>query len=807
MNLLNKWFVLSLTFHIVFLRHSLGNNYFSSFLDCDFENNTFCEWENDNIGRAAFKWIIWSGRAPSDMTGPQTSDASGNKNGKFAYMKASQRKQGDNVRLLSPKIQGENCLSLIYHMYGGSLGSLIIYLNTSSNETVEWIKSGNHPDQWFEAAVFFNTSVEYQIVLEGVRGSDFASDIAIDNITVQPGHCKQQVTLTMHAFIKEDGTDFKIDRVPAHSNWFNQFSLQAVQTRNSSSDVMYFVYPGDKTNCAKSVTRQLLLVDFNCFPLDFFFASVINRSDYRKVLLVKQGQKLSYGIGLDDYPNCCGQTIEDYFYANLSLLKRRSCPSGWHSLGESCFQLNTNPLKSWSDGQRECQMRGGRLAMFEKNLTTRDLTKFLEDYMEFSGQFYSGAHGVKTWQFSTIENKMFSCTSLLWGPGEPSGDGSCENMLLGQKGWRVNDKSCFVNIGFVCQKKMNTSVSECEISWFNVGGLCFRVYVGNISITWGEARYFCNKRGGDLAVVDSELKREAIDIHLHNVSLVNHHVVINKAHIGLRELVRWQWPGGSTISSNYWHRGEEDVLKVGESALVTRRSSAWKLAKVKTSSHGFLCQKNERRGSGHSVSHSPHSVVTGKSTYVTDGNIGSCLTIQGNNGRLPWVTITLNRKSFVYKIWIINRQSCCFAEIPKLHIELRNSEQTRAASYKVYNWKKQLKKLIICEPTIMATSLTIFAKGADNLILCEVLVTSADDGLVAHGVLQEVWHKIIDVTRGVISLQNDRRFPNAPDIVTVHEGFDVYDFDTKVYGQRCLQKMESIHSMWLATMHAHYGCT
>ena len=36
----------------------------------------------------------------------------------------------------------------------------------------------------------------------------------------------------------------------------------------------------------------------------------------------------------------------------------------------------------------------------------------------------------------------------------------------------------------------------------------------------------------------------------------------------------------------------------------------------------------------------------------------------------------------------------------------------------------------------------------------------------------------------MISLQDDRRFPNASDIVTVHEGFDVYDFDTKVYGQR-----------------------
>ena len=79
----------------------------------------------------------------------------------------------------------------------------------------------------------------------------------------------------------------------------------------------------------------------------------------------------------------------------------------------------------------------------------------------------------------------------------------------------------------------------------------------------------------------------------------------------------------------------------------------------------------------------------------------------------------------MYKIWIINRQSCCFAEIPELNIELTNIGQTRAARCKVYNWKIQLKRLIICEPTFMATSLTIFAKGADTLTLCEVLVTSA----------------------------------------------------------------------------------
>ena len=45
-------------------------------LDCDFENSTFCGWENDNTGRAKFNWTIWSGETPSWSTGPR-SDVSG----------------------------------------------------------------------------------------------------------------------------------------------------------------------------------------------------------------------------------------------------------------------------------------------------------------------------------------------------------------------------------------------------------------------------------------------------------------------------------------------------------------------------------------------------------------------------------------------------------------------------------------------------------------------------------------------------------------------------------------------------------
>ena len=125
---------------------------------------------------------------------------------------------------------------------------------------------------------------------------------------------------TLFAFVKEDATDFKLDRVPSHSGWIDQFTMQAHQTKNSSNaDVMYFVYPGDVPNCASSVTRQLSLADLYCFPRDFFYASANYQSHYKKVLLISRGELLSNGIALDDYHTCCGHSIEGHFYANVSL--------------------------------------------------------------------------------------------------------------------------------------------------------------------------------------------------------------------------------------------------------------------------------------------------------------------------------------------------------------------------------------------------------------------------------------------------------------------------------------------------------
>ena len=61
-------------------------------------------------------------------------------------------------------MQGAKCMSFMYHMYGSSMGSLVIYMKTNSIEKVEWIKSGNHPNRWLEAVMFLNSSAHYQVI-------------------------------------------------------------------------------------------------------------------------------------------------------------------------------------------------------------------------------------------------------------------------------------------------------------------------------------------------------------------------------------------------------------------------------------------------------------------------------------------------------------------------------------------------------------------------------------------------------------------------------------------------------------------
>ena len=78
----------------------------------------------------------------------------------------------------------------------------------------------------------------------------------------------------------------------------------------------------------------------------------------------------------------------------------------------------------------------------------------------------------------------------------------------------------------------------------------------------------------------------------------------------------------------------------------------------------------------------------------------------------------------------MNKPECCIKEMPKMGVILRNSEKSERADCKVYDWKAQQKRLLICEPSIMATNLTIFTDKAEVFTLCEVMITATGETFI-----------------------------------------------------------------------------
>ena len=60
----------------------------------------------------------------------------------------------------------------------------------------------------------------------------------------------------------------------------------------------------------------------------------------------------------------------------------------------------------------------------------------------------------------------------------------------------------------------------------------------------------------------------------------------------------------------------------------------------------------------------------------------------------------------------------------KHNLILSNNLETVKANCNVYSWKDRQKTLMICEPSISASNVTIYEDGVGELSLCEVMVTA-----------------------------------------------------------------------------------
>lgn len=69
-----------------------------------------------------------------------------------------------------------------YHMYSATINTLTIYIRSANIDTAIWTLRGNQGDQWLQGIAYLPTCAsEFNIIVEGVRGTSFTGDIALDD--------------------------------------------------------------------------------------------------------------------------------------------------------------------------------------------------------------------------------------------------------------------------------------------------------------------------------------------------------------------------------------------------------------------------------------------------------------------------------------------------------------------------------------------------------------------------------------------------------------------------------------------------
>uniref|UniRef100_A0A1B6MVJ5 MAM domain-containing protein n=2 Tax=Graphocephala atropunctata TaxID=36148 RepID=A0A1B6MVJ5_9HEMI len=107
---------------------------------------------------------------------------------------SSPRLENDTARLFSPVFPApsspNSCFTFWYHMYGLTTGSLNVYLH-HHDSVLLFSQSGDQGNQWKQAVLPLPPlDSNFQIVIEGVRGTGYEGDTAIDDVKLgEEGDC------------------------------------------------------------------------------------------------------------------------------------------------------------------------------------------------------------------------------------------------------------------------------------------------------------------------------------------------------------------------------------------------------------------------------------------------------------------------------------------------------------------------------------------------------------------------------------------------------------------------------------------
>ncbi|XP_033751987.1 MAM and LDL-receptor class A domain-containing protein 1-like [Pecten maximus] len=157
--------------------------------NCGFEKG-FCTWTN--MKNDDFDWLIGKGSTNTQFTGPTNDHTENTAQGHYAFIEASSpRVPGDIARIQSQSFTpgGSRCFHFWYFLTGSGIGSLNVYLVTASGNQTLWSLSGNQKNMWQSAQVSLNSTTQFTVIIEGIRGSNYQGDIAIDDVSFTTSSC------------------------------------------------------------------------------------------------------------------------------------------------------------------------------------------------------------------------------------------------------------------------------------------------------------------------------------------------------------------------------------------------------------------------------------------------------------------------------------------------------------------------------------------------------------------------------------------------------------------------------------------
>ncbi|KAH0624212.1 hypothetical protein JD844_007761 [Phrynosoma platyrhinos] len=166
---------------------------------CDFSCSfdvDFCSWTQSNTD--SFDWTRHKGPTSSTNTGPSYDHTTGD--GYFIYLESNDANPGDMAHLVSPTCTslGPHCFHFWYHMYGvaRTMALRVYVVSGDGAPELVWSQMGNKGNRWNRGDITITHTGRLQIILEGVRGEDFRSDVAVDDISVTEGYCPGHVITT-----------------------------------------------------------------------------------------------------------------------------------------------------------------------------------------------------------------------------------------------------------------------------------------------------------------------------------------------------------------------------------------------------------------------------------------------------------------------------------------------------------------------------------------------------------------------------------------------------------------------------------